>query len=482
VRISVTSAVTAVVVAVGGSLVGASPAVAAPSGGGTAEVAAHWTPERLAHAQPRDLQIDGRGLGYLRGSDGGLAPYGHGVGAAVPAPTVDPSGAPRPGSPVPQGKPSGGKDVTGPTVSGMEPAGGTVGADATFSATVEDPSGVRSVAVVITAPDGGSSSFPATADGSTWSVPLTGLTAGSWSWHVVATDATRARNATESSAVAFTVDTSADQPGGGTGSGATAKAEWSTGGAVQTAAGRLYFEMPDHRNLRTWSGYVCSGTVVGDEAGDRSVILTAAHCVFDDVNKTFARNVLFIPNQAGGGSPTDTDCTNDPIGCWAPAFGVVDQDWTTRSFPDNVAWDYAYYVVPGTAAHRGTPASSDSLEDAAGTLPVQFDAPAADRTHALGYSFRDDPRFMYCAEEMTTRGPDNWWLPNCGLSGGASGGPWVQPMDTGSGTGPIVSVNSWGYLDQPGMAGPKLSDSSASLLFAEAQRATVTTGGGIVVP
>jgi hypothetical protein len=445
-------------------------------------VAAHWTAERLAHALPRDLQIDERGLGYLRRSDGGLTPYGHGVGAAVPAPTVDGSAASRPGSSVPQGKPTGAKDVTGPTVSDMQPAGGTVGVDATFSATVVDPSGVRSVTVVITAPDGRSSSFPATAEGSRWSVPLTGLRAGSWSWHVVATDATRTRNVTESSEVAFAVDTSADQPGGGTGPEVTVNAEWSTGGAVQTAAGRLYFEMPDHRNLRTWSGYVCSGTVVRDEAADRSVILTAAHCVFDDVHKTFARNVLFIPNQAGGGSPTDADCTNDPIGCWAPAFGVVDEDWTTRSFPDNVAWDYAYYVVPGTAAHRGALASSDSLEDAAGALPVQFDAPATGLTHALGYSHRDDPHFMYCAEEMTTRSSDNWWLPNCGLSGGASGGPWVQPMDTGSGTGPIVSVNSWGYLDRPGMAGPKLSGSSASLLFAEAQRATVTTGGGVVVP
>jgi hypothetical protein len=89
-----------------------------------------------------------------------------------------------------------------------------------------------------------------------------------------------------------------------------------------------------------------------------------------------------------------------------------------------------------------------------------------DRTHALGYSYSQDPNFMYCAEDMTTNGTANWFLTNCGLSGGASGGPWIQPFDTTTGSGPIISVNSWGYTGgKPGMAGPKLSGTSASTLF-----------------
>jgi len=241
------------------------------------------------------------------------------------------------------------------------------------------------------------------------------------------------------------------------------------GGGVQTAAGRIYFEMPDTRKLRTWSGYVCSGTVIWDGRSGQSVILTAAHCVYDDVNKAFARNVLFIPNQGASGTATDTDCTNDVLGCWAPSFGVVDTDWTTRTFPDNIPWDYGYYVVPD-GSHRGQGSDQDSLETVAGTLDADFSAPdvglsgsTADRTTALGYSYSDDPNFMFCAEDMTTEGTANWWLPNCGLSGGASGGPWVQPLEDGS--GPVISVNSWGYTDQPGMAGPKLVGTSAKALF-----------------
>ena len=85
-------------------------------------------------------------------------------------------------------------------------------------------------------------------------------------------------------------------------------------------------------------------------------------------------------------------------------------------------------------------------------------------THGLGYSYSDDPNFMYCADDLTEveGSAVNWWLPFCGLSGGSSGGPWLQPA---TGSGPIISVNSWGYTTSPGMAGPKLSGNTASCLF-----------------
>jgi hypothetical protein len=109
-------------------------------------------------------------------------------------------------------------------------------------------------------------------------------------------------------------------------------------------------------------------------------------------------------------------------------------------------------------------------------LAISFNAPSvndgtqgagtSDFTHALGYSYSEDPKFMYCAEDMTTEGSVNWWLPNCGLSGGSSGGPWMQPVSGGNGI--VISVNSWGYTSSPGMAGPKLDLSPALCLFQSA--------------
>jgi len=81
----------------------------------------------------------------------------------------------------------------------------------------------------------------------------------------------------------------------------------------------------------------------------------------------------------------------------------------------------------------------------------------------------------------------NWWLANCELTGGSSGGPWIQPLVNGSGD--IVSVNSWGYTGYPGMAGPKLDAYTASCLFSAAKGtgfdelpSAVDGDAGVIVP
>lgn len=99
-----------------------------------------------------------------------------------------------------------------------------------------------------------------------------------------------------------------------------------------------------------------------------------------------------------------TNCTNDPLGCWSVDHGVVDLNWTTRSFSNNIPWDYGYYGVSDTGAHIGS-ASSDALDMAAGTLQIDFTTPVVgDSTTALGYSYIDDPNFMHCQEAMSTEG------------------------------------------------------------------------------
>ncbi len=434
----------------------AGQSMAAPKAGSPgaehARVVAHWTKERIAAAIPRDLRIDERGYGYLRQPNGSLEPYGHTIAALVEAAQQQPMAKP--------------VDTAGPTVGSRDPASGvTIGTTYTFKATVTDKSGVSSVTFRI-GPSGGTQQAYAAAAGAggIYSVAVSGLASGTWSWSVVATDSRN--NTTTTGVTLFTVSTS-----GGGGGGVVANAEYTGGGAIQNAVGRIYFEMPSNSRLTRWAGYVCSGTVVTDAASGRSIVQTAAHCVYDDAYKAFARNVLFIPNQSGtSAAGTDTNCSNDPLGCWTPSFGVVDNNWSTRTFPDNIPWDYAYYVFNDTS-HQGNGGGTNLVLDTAVTpIPISFGVPffdvangTSDYTTALGYSYSDDPNFMYCAEDMQQLDQANWWLDSCGLSGGSSGGAWMQPF-TG-GTGSLISVNSWGYTNQPGMAGPKLSGNSASCVF-----------------
>ncbi|MCI0436843.1 MAG: hypothetical protein L0271_24870, partial [Gemmatimonadetes bacterium] len=348
----------------------AATAAAPVSGPGAGEarharIVKHWTGDRRAAAMPRDLVIDTRGLGYLRRPDGALQPYGHGIVAMAP------------GKPAPNAKPVPG-DTTPPSISNMDPAAGaTIGAQHVFSARVTDASGIKSVSFNVQKSGAASQNFAASHAGSdVWSVSLGGFTDGSWSWRVTAKDnGARGGNTGTSDTVSFTVDTGG---GGGGGGGTDANAEWMAGGDVQTAAGRVYFEMPNNAKRKgPWSGFVCSGTAVTDSTTGRSVVLTAAHCIYDDVNKAFARNVLFIPDQAGtSGAGTDLNCSNDPLGCWTPSFGVVDTDWSTRTFPDNIAWDYAWYVVSDSGAHEGTTVQSEALDVEAGALTISFAQPA----------------------------------------------------------------------------------------------------------
>jgi hypothetical protein len=447
-----------------------------------AKVIEHWTPERLKAAKPRDLFLDAQGKAYMGDKKSGFSPYGQSPNNETGA---------------------------GPDISNMSPAdGATLGASSTFSAEViddstGDSSGVRSVSIVIQYPNGNSEAFRArNSSGNTWSVNLSGFSdSPNWAWWVEAKDkAKQGGNRSTSAVFNFSVSTGSeppvDPPEEPPADGVIENAQWpgssNNGGVVQSAAGRIYFEMPNNSKRKgPWSGYVCSGTVIfdGDNGIDeildgnninnqRGIIITAAHCAYDDVNKAFARNVLFIPNQgATTGSGTDSNCSNDPMGCWAPHFAVVDDDWSSRTFPNNIPWDYAYYVVADSGAHSGTGVES-GLQAAAGNMHVSFATPysydgnpgasSIDYTHALGYSYSEDPNFMYCAQDMTTEDykvgqTENWWLANCGLSGGSSGGPWVQPM--ASGDGPIISVNSWGYTTTPGMAGPFLHTSSAECLY-----------------
>jgi hypothetical protein len=428
-----------------------------------ARVVDHWTPERRAAAIPRDLVIDERGYGYLRRPDGALEPYGHTVAAS------------RAGMPQPMAKPGG--DATAPQISGLDPANNaTVGASHTFKATVTDASGVRSVSFRVGPAGGQQQAFNATAGaGGVWTLSLSGFTNGSWTWSVVAKD--KANNTATVGPVNFKVSTSGGpDPGGDVVTNAT----WNMGGVVQDAVGRIYFEMPTNSRKTRWAGYVCSGTVVNDSKSGRSVIQTAAHCVYDDAYKAFARNVIFIPYQDGtSASGTDLTCGNDPYGCWSTAFGVVDANWTTRTFPDNVAWDYAYYVVADVGAHTAGLINRGVVLDGA-VMPMLVDFAAPDVgafTHALGYSYSEDPNFKYCAENLASLDTVNWWLGSCGLSGGSSGGPWIQPLSGGN--GPLISVNSWGYTNQPGMAGPKLNGTSAASVFSCATTAPLLGNPGV---
>jgi hypothetical protein len=125
--------------------------------------------------------------------------------------------------------------------------------------------------------------------------------------------------------------------------------DWPYSGQIQSATGRILFQFSSNQI------YKCSGTVIQDDTAGRSIVLTAAHCAYNDLSKEFASIAIFIPDQDGTrGSKSDFNCDNDVYGCWVLSFAVVERGWTEGSFPFNVGYDFAYYVVHDRqSTHRG---------------------------------------------------------------------------------------------------------------------------------
>lgn len=434
----------------------------------TQDVAAFWTQERLDSAISRDLFIDHSGLGYIRDAQGGFKPHGHTTKYVLKRNAVVAAERESRDRPNPRRRP---RDVVAPIIEDLSPAhDASIGTSHVFSAKVTDAeSGVDTVTFQFTYPGGDEAIDGVFVGDDIWEVSVSGLPVGATTWFVGATDAARPRaNYAASDPQTFFVE---DEGGGGEPE-ATGHEHWTGGGDVQFASGRLVFQMPTSSQRTAWTTYVCSGTAVSDETTDRSIILTAAHCVYEDDHKGFARNVMFIPNQdQTTGSGTDYDCDNDPIGCWVPSFGVVHDDWASRVFPSNVPSDYGFYVVDDIGAHLGASSASDALDQSVSALDMSFEPlvtdpddplyPGPTFTHAFGYSYSGyDPDLMYCADTLGADPNDPVnprWIPACDLQGGASGGPWLQRFDVDAGRGEVYSVNSFRYTDAIGMGGPDLS-------------------------
>ena len=224
--------------------------------------------------------------------------------------------------------------------------------------------------------------------------------------------------------------------------------------------------------------------------------LTAAHCAYQYTPSggRFAEPALYIPDQGGTtGVKSDDICSNDPYGCWVPAFAVVDYQWTQQGFPNSVPYDFAFYVIPNDVnvhekgyLHYQDPSLSEILPDLVEPMPIDFNFNqySQEITTGLGYSFDKDPDFRYCAGELSTkygiRTYENLWIGVCEMTGGSSGGPWMVNTDS-NGRGRVVSVNSWGYTSSPGMGGPNLSTGRAECLYERAKSRSLYDYGGYAV-
>jgi len=239
--------------------------------------------------------------------------------------------------------------------------------------------------------------------------------------------------------------------------GVASATTWTGGGEVSKSTGKVFFQMGKNY-------YVCSASVVTENAPNRSMVLTAGHCAYDEVNKDFADNWLFIPSyyeKPVGLNPDASFCASTSLGCWTASALVVSKEYATAGAFNDIAvvHDYAF-----AAMTPGGKSGNDDLAQKTGSHPVSFSNRDPDSdTWIFGYpaaSRYKGNKLMYCNGLLGFDSRMNWAtysLP-CSLTAGSSGGPWFSPFTstgTNTGTGTQFSVNSYTYGGSKAMHGPQ---------------------------
>ena len=201
--------------------------------------------------------------------------------------------------------------------------------------------------------------------------------------------------------------------------------------------------------------WVCSASAMNDSRAGYSLVLTAGHCAYDEVNEAFATNWTYIPSFDT--APTYT-CSQSTYGCWTASGLVVHSGYATAGGFNTQATvhDFAIAIV-GPGGKNGT-----TQLDALGSYRIAYPAiSTGGSVHSFGYPAAGKYKgkdLTYCAGP-TFNDPLNGnltWGIACNMTGGSSGGPWLANF-TQAGGGTLTSLNSYGYGGLANMYGPKFN-------------------------
>lgn len=262
------------------------------------------------------------------------------------------------------------------------------------------------------------------------------------------------------------------KPGGG--GSVVLGSSWNGGGAVLKTTGKVLFQLPD-------GYYVCSASVANDTNSGRSVILTAAHCVYDQATHSFATMWMFIPDYDSAAVDLDkegTFCASTSLGCWTADALVAHRGFTSQPGFNTAStrYDFAFAVV-GAGGKNST-----QLDATVGSQPVSFDKAMLGTTAYLfgypaakPYTGKD---LIYTVGTLRTdpQNANGTYRVASTLNGGSSGGPWFDPFTAASGTGTMMSLNSYGYGDSY-IQGPFFNGNTQAVYTAALSAATNTVVG-----
>ncbi|MFJ6571884.1 trypsin-like serine peptidase [Streptomyces sp. NPDC091292] len=199
---------------------------------------------------------------------------------------------------------------------------------------------------------------------------------------------------------------------------ASSPTAWTGDGLISTTAGKVFFQNA------SGGTFACSATVANSD--NRSVVLTAAHCVVNSGTGEVYRNWVFIPGYANG---------NRPFGTFTASRLITDAQYVSTA--GNANWDFAFAVL-GTVNGR-------TVGDTVGAEGIAFNSPTGRHVHSFGYGGSaaegNGERLNHCeGDEFADAGRpgSTMWGIDCVQTGGSSGGGFLADFNTGNGGGYLI--------------------------------------------
>lgn len=253
------------------------------------------------------------------------------------------------------------------------------------------------------------------------------------------------------------------KPGGGGGGGSSwtsGSVDWSVAEAITYTNGKVFF-------TDGGTNYVCSGTAVS--ASNGSVVWTAGHCV-NDGSGDFHTNWSFVPAYNSDRS----------LGTFVAEYLYTSSAWATSGeFGEDFGAARVYQKTTGTltatiGASRPVSTVAGTADDQLGKRRESFGYPAAGKFNGQHLRYCDS----YVSRTDSNATPRTMAIP-CDMTGGSSGGGWIDDHEQSVSAGPLVSVNSYGYRGLKNtMFGPVLGTEAEAVLVAAGGSGTgVPTSG-----
>lgn len=168
-------------------------------------------------------------------------------------------------------------------------------------------------------------------------------------------------------------------------------------------------------------GHYCTASVV--RTPKRNMLLTAAHCLYNQTTHTWHRHIVFVPGYRGG---------HRPYGTWPVWLMVADKRWIERGDPN---LDYGFAAVQIMRGRR--------LADVVGANELLVNPGYSRQVLVAGYPAKENnpaDRQVGCAGRVSRQARFQLRFDCHGFFGGTSGSPWLSDYDARTQSGHVVGV------------------------------------------